>query len=263
LINQCCAFEGGEEELADFVMGEQRVNVQRLHFGSAQARKSYDVAVEFSHEETTRIDERAARLNASFRRSHFHLAATVHALHAVVARRGGPPAAYVIPVPHDQRRRGAAGPLFSNQISFLFFRVEPEQAGNLGATIGELTRQMIDQVRRRTPESFGAAMELFKPTPLGFYASQLGRPTRGKFATFFFSDAGEACAGMDELMGARVTGVTHLAPASRPPGLTVVFSRFRGRQSAMLAWVDDCLDEGEAELLEHGLRAALLGEDGQ
>jgi hypothetical protein len=165
-------------------------------------------------------------------------------------------------MPHDVRRRGATGPIFSNQLTFLFFRIEPQLAGRLGDTLGELTRQMTDQIRNRSPESFMAAMELFKPMPPDFYAYRLGRPTRGKFASFFFSDIGETCAGMSGFFGGRITGVTHYGAAARPPGLAVAFSRFGKQLSAVLAHVDDCLSVDEADNLEHGLRAALLDEEG-
>lgn len=215
----------------------------------------------FNEEETARIDREGERLNAGFRRSLFYLAASLKALHGVVLRRGGAAGAYLVPVPHDMRRRGGSGPIFSNQLSFLFYRIEPHLAASLSDTISELSQQMRDQVRNRTPESFRAAMEMFKMMPLDFYNHRLDRPTRGKFASFFFTDAGETCAGMHEIYGARVTAVTHLAPALRPPGLTVVFSRFRRELSAVLSWVDDCLGTEEVKVLEGGLRAALLGEE--
>ena len=66
---------------------------------------------------------------------------------------------------------------------------------------------------------------------------------------------------MNELFGAPIAAVTHLAPASRPPGLTVIFSRFRQQHSATVAWVDDCLSAEEAESLTQRLRSALLGEE--
>jgi hypothetical protein len=106
-----------------------------------------------------------------------------------------------------------------------------------------------------------AKMELFEVMPLDFYIHGLGRPTRGKFASFFFTDAGETCTGMHELLGARMTAVTHLAPASRPPGLTVVCSHFRRRLTAVLSWVDDCLTPAEVDDLERSLRSALLGDE--
>jgi hypothetical protein len=106
-----------------------------------------------------------------------------------------------------------------------------------------------------------AALDMFKPLPLGFYVRHLGKPTRGKIATFCFSDSGETCAGMTELWGARIRDVIHLVPSWRPPGLTVVFLRFGNRLSALLSWVDDCLNPVEVDKLERDVRKALLEEE--
>lgn len=214
----------------------------------------------FTEEETTRLDAHCERLNASFRRSSFYLAATLQSVHRIASRRGNQHDAYLVPVPHEVRRRGACGPIFSNRLTFLFHRIEPRQAGNMTETLSALRHQMTDQIRQGSPEAFLAALELFKPMPLGWCATRLSHPTQGKVASFFFSDAGETCAGIDDLFGTRITAVTHLAPGSRPPGLTVVFSRFRGRLSVTLAWVEDCLSPDEVSELELGLRRALLGE---
>lgn len=227
---------------------------------AATCRSAYRVHW-FDADETARIDGHCRRLDSWFRRSHFYLAAAVRALHAVAATRGNRDGAYIVPVPHDLRRRGAASPILSNQLSFLFFRIEAALAGSLPEVIRELTRQMLDQVRNRTPDSFLAAMEMFRPAPLDFYLRQLFRPAGGKFATFFFSDAGEASPGLKEVLGVRPTAVTHLAPVSRPPGLAVVFSRFSGRLCFVLSWVEDCLGAGEVDRLEQGICAALCEED--
>jgi hypothetical protein len=106
-----------------------------------------------------------------------------------------------------------------------------------------------------------AALEMFKPLPLNYYIHHLGQPTRGKFATLCFSDSGETCAGMTEMLGGRIRTVEHLVPTWLPPGLTVVFWNFSGRLSVLLSWVDDCLSVSEADVLEQGLRSALLEED--
>jgi hypothetical protein len=222
-------------------------------------RNSYRV-VSFSPEETGRIGQRCQLLNAGFRRSHFYLAATLRALHDIAVRRGNKTGAYLVPAPHDTRRRGANGPIFSNHLSILFYRIEPHQCGKLGDILDELGRQMTNQIRDRFPESCMAALDMFKPLPLGFYIRHLGKPTRGKFATLSFSDSGETCAGMTELFGGRILDVTHLVPTWRPPGLTVVFLNFSGRLSALLSWVDDCLSPAEADVLERGMRGALLEE---
>jgi hypothetical protein len=232
----------------------------REHPGPATPCHNQARLLLFNEQEAARIDARCQRLDAGFRRSHFYLAASLRALHNVASARGNKDGAYLVPVPHDMRRRGANGPIFSNHLSILFYRIEPRQAVNLAEIIGELTRQMMDQIRTRFPESCMAALEMFKPLPLDFYLRRLGKPTRGNFASLCFSDSGETCAGMTDLLGGRIQEVTHMVPTWRPPGLTVLFWSFRGRPRAQLSWVDDCLSLAEVDTLETGLRSALLDE---
>ena len=242
--------ESGDEPLFSLVPPGPRARLCRNHYRLTA----------FTEHETARIDARCQQLVGGFRRSHFYLAASVRALHTASVQRGNQVGAYLIPVPHDTRRRGANGPIFSNHLSILFYRIEPQQAGQLGNILGELSRQMTNQIRDRFPESCMAALDMFKPLPLGYYVHHLGKPTRGKIATFCFSDSGEACAGMTELWGARILDVTHLVPSWRPPGLTVVFLRFGNRLSALLSGVDDCLSPAEMDNLDRDVRKALLEE---
>jgi hypothetical protein len=226
----------------------------------AACRNHYHV-IAFTEAETARIDTRCAQFNCGFRRSHFYLAASIRATHAVAVQRGNQDGAYLIPVPHDTRRRGANGPIFSNHLSILFYRIEPKFAGRITDILGELSRQMTNQIRDKFPESCMAALDMFKPLPLGFYVHHLGKPTRGKIATFSFSDSGETCAGMKDLWGGKILEVTHLVPSWRPPGLTVVFLRFGNRLSAQLSSVDDCMNPAEVAGMERDVRKALLEED--
>ena len=226
----------------------------------AACRNNYRVLY-FTAEETASIDARCQKFNCGFRRSHFYLAASLRALHNVAVQRGNKDGAYLIPVPHDTRKRGANGPIFSNHLSILFYRIEPQHAGRISDILGELSRQMTNQIRDRFPESCMAALGMFKPLPLAFYVHHLGKPTRGKFATFSFSDSGETCAGMKELWGGKILEVTNLVPAWRPPGLTVVFLRFGNRLSALLSSVDDCLSPAEVDGMERDMRKSLLEEE--
>ncbi len=227
---------------------------------AARSPRNLYRVVSFSSEETLRIGQRCQLVSGGFRRSHFYLAATLRGFHAVAVGRGNQAGAYLIPAPHDTRRRGANGPIFSNHLSILFYRIEPQHCGQLSHILEQLGGQMSNQIRDRFPDSCMAALDMFKPLPLGLYVRHLGRPTRGKFATFSFSDSGDTCAGTTNLFGAPILDITHLVPTWRPPGLTVVFLNFSGRLSALLSWVDDCLSPAEVDVLERGIRAALLEE---
>jgi hypothetical protein len=215
----------------------------------------------FTAEETARIDARCQQFNCGFRRSHFYLAACLRALHAVALQRGQGEGAYLVPVPHDTRKRGANGPIFSNHLSILFYRIESKFAGHMSGILGELSRQMTNQIRDRFPDACMAALDMFKPLPLGYFGHHLGKPTRGKIASLSFSDSGETCAGMTDFLGGPIQEVTHLVPSWRPPGLTIVFLRFRNRLSAVVSSVDDCVTPAEAAGLDRDIRWALLEEN--
>jgi hypothetical protein len=227
----------------------------------ADARQNHRRRILFTEPETARIDARSQQITAGFRRSHFYLAASIRALHAIAIQRGNKDGAYLIPVPHDTRRHGAKGPIFSNHLSILFYRIEPQHAGRIRDIVGELSRQMTNQIRDRFPEACMAALELFKPLPPGYYVHHLGKPTRGKIASLSFSDSGEACPGMTEWCGGRILDVTHLVPCWRSPGLTTLFLRVGNRLSTMLSWVDDCLTPTEVDGFERDMRKALLEEE--
>jgi hypothetical protein len=217
--------------------------------------------ISFRPQEIASIAERCQLLNAGFRRSHFYMAATLRAFHNLAVRRGNKDGAYLVPVPHDTRKRGSKGPIFSNHLSILFYRIEPRHAGKLSDIMGELGRQMTNQIRDRFPECCMAALEMFKPLPLDAYVRRLGKPTHDKFATLAFSDSGEICPGMTELLGAKILDVAHLVPTWRPPGLTVLFLSYNAKPSALLSWVDDCLSPVDVDNLERDLRFALLEEE--
>ena len=189
--------------------------------------------IHFTEEETARIDARCQQFNAGFRRSHFYLAASLRALHAIAVQRGNQDGAYLIPVPHDTRKRGANGPIFSNHLSILFYRIEPQHAGRISDIVGEL--EPADDRPDSRPLSRNPAWRRWTCSSRCRWditsIISANRPA-ARFATFSFSDSGETCAGMTELWGGKILDVTHLMPCWRPPGLTVVFLRFGNRLSA-------------------------------
>ncbi|HAS17203.1 MAG: hypothetical protein A2Y48_08005 [Nitrospirae bacterium RIFCSPLOW2_12_42_9] len=215
----------------------------------------------FDREETALIDHACIRSVANFRISIHYLAATIRALDKVIYSRGCKPAAYVVPVPQDTRKRGSLGPVFGNQITFLFFRAEQEDISSMNRLVRVLVKQMTDQIRGMTPESFTTTMELFRNLPMGIFSLQAAGPTKGQIASLFFSFPGETCPDLDNFLNIPVLEALHLPPVSVPPGLSIIFNRYRGGISIVLSFVEGCLDPEELDLLEVSIRKELMNED--
>ncbi len=217
--------------------------------------------ISFDPDQTKTIENNCIAAGANFRKSLFYLAASIRALHYVMLNRGCGPASYVIPVPQDTRKRGSRGPVISNHVTFLFYRAEPGEVLSMKGLIRSLSNQMVEQIRNRIPESFTATMELFRSLPLGLFAGQVSSPTKGQIATFFFSFPGDTCPDLEKFLGVPVSKAIHLPPVSMPPGLSIIFNEHRGRLSAVLSFVEGCIDPKELDLLEGSIRKELLNED--
>jgi NRPS condensation-like uncharacterized protein len=214
----------------------------------------------FSEAESKNIETNCEKLGAGFHRSLFILAAVTRAFHAIRIARGENFGAYVIPVPQDLRKKGITGPILSNHVTFLFYRVESEDAASIKTLITSLKQQMTEQIRSNFNSSFSSAMEMFRFLPLSYYARVLSQPSRNKMATFFFSDTGESLPNTEDFHGVPIADLYHLAPVPLPPGIAVISGWLRGRLRIVLSQVAGCLTEQEVKLFEQVIRAELLAQ---
>lgn len=224
--------------------------------GEKKADNYYTIC--FTGEESKRIVANCEKIGLSCYHSLFYLAAALKALQAVQVGKGGEPAPYLVPVPLNLRKKGGTGPAFSNTVSFLFFRITPAELKNLGATVMSLKAQLKKQVREEIPYSYAEMMKLLRRLPLPLYARLLSGPTRGRLASFFFSYTDECCPGMDLFLGHRVRQITHLAPATTIPGLSIVFMRHRDCLQTILSFRDSLWGNRELALFGQQLRSNLL-----
>ena len=215
----------------------------------------------FNEDETERIQKNSENLGTGFRPSLFYLASSIHAAHAVRMRHKMQPAAYMVPVPQDERKRGATGPVFANHMTFLFYRVEHEKAGSISQTISSLKNQMTSQIREEIPKSYSEMMRIFRRLPLPLYYRLLSGPTKGQVASFFFSYTGDCCSGLDRFLGHRGRNLIHYAPVTYSPGLSVVFMRFCNRLCAILSYKKHCLSGTDLSLFRQTLRSRLLSDE--
>jgi acyl carrier protein len=218
-------------------------------------------SVYFSEPESRTIEANCEQQGGSFYKSLFVLAAVIRALHAIRAvqcKNGG---AYVVTVPQNMRKRGVAGPIFSNHLTFLFYRIEPENLESTKTLVACLKQQMTGQLRSKFPAAFSTLMGLFRRLPLSLYAKIVGGSPVREWPHFYFSDMGECLQDVREFLGIPITGLYHLAPVAIPPGIAVICGRYRDQLNIVLTCVTGCLTEQEMALFENTIRAELLRAD--
>jgi hypothetical protein len=212
----------------------------------------------FSAQETREITANAQRLGAGFLVSNFCLAATVCAAAAIQLQRNSLHGDYLIPVPQDRRQRGAAGPVIGNQASFLFYRVSREVLTDLRACSKALTEQTAQQIRQQMPGNFLIMMNLFRRIPGPLYRFLMKQPTAGLMASLYFSDTGDSMQDYQTLFDLPVRSAVHYPPNIYPPGVTIIFTRFRGALQITFGYMQEVLQENEAQQLLDNLRGLLL-----
>jgi hypothetical protein len=246
-------------EMKQFLYDTSKLPLLSLHKKSTLKPKPYYRVLSFTPEQTLTINERAGQLDAGFLASAFYLAATTYAVAQVQKHRGLINGDVLVPVPLDRRRRGAPGAILGNQVSFLFYRIPSAILGDVPAMVAELTAQMKALMRSESPSHYTIMMDFLRRMPGFIYRRMLKAPTKGLMASFYYSDTGDSLQDFDELFGQPVIGAIHYPPNMYPPGMTFIFSRFKGAFQLTLGYMRPDITAAEVELLLTSLRMALLG----
>ncbi len=222
------------------------------------ATLSYRV-ISFTEQQTIKINEAARLQGASFLLSAFYLAATTCSVAHIQQLRGPIDGDVLVPVPLDRRKRGVDTPVIGNQVTFLFYRIPQKVLSDVKACTAELIVQMKTLMRTDSPKHYLIMMDFLRRIPVFFYRLMLKRPTKGLMASFFYSDTGESLQNYDQLFDRSVESAIHYPPTMYPPGLTFVYSRFRGSLQITLGYMEQVISDKEVDQLFKHLRSVLLG----
>lgn len=215
--------------------------------------------VRFSETETEQIITNSRCIGAQFGRSPFLLAAAMHSFKDLLKRKGEFYPKIWVPIPQNQRKKGAVGPLAGNQLSYLFYRVFPQQLESMQKTVEVIRQQMIDQMRSNIPASFCSMMELMRWIPLWLYGYIIKSPTQGALASFFFSDTGKTLDDFKSFCGLPVSDAIHYPPHSSHPGFTIIFMDFQQKLQAIIAYNENVVNKEDIFCFESSIRKNLLG----
>lgn len=246
-------------KVRDFMFNGQETGISLLVKKNGNKYANRYHLLRFSEVETEQIIASGKYLGIRLGYSPLLLAASMHSFHDLLKRKGKINYNIYVPVPQNQRKKGALGPVVGNQISYLFYRLFPYHLETMQRTVNSIGQQMIDQMRKGIPASFSIMMGLLRRLPLWLYSYIVKSPTKGVLASFFFSDTGKTLDNFTVFCGLPVSDAMHYPPNSNHPGFTVIFMGFQKKLQVIIAYTEATANEEDLSIFEASLRKNLFG----
>ena len=214
--------------------------------------------VTLSREESARVRAHAGQRCGFLGDTTFHLAATLFELHQLHARTGCPSASYVVPMPVSLRPKGTRAPLFSNQVTMMLHQFLPAQLATLAHAVAAVQTQKTEFLRDDQIDAGIALAQLFRRLPLWLYMRIIKQELGGEICSLFFGDTAAVDAALTQFLGAAIEKFSHIPAVTLPPGIGVVFYRFRDQLQFTLVHAPGTLTAAEAADFAARLRERLL-----
>jgi hypothetical protein len=187
-----------------------------------------------------------------------YLASSVHALSRQNSILRGSRQAFFIPSPVSTRNADTRNVLLSNNLSFLFYRIDPRQISSVEDLRSILLKQTIEQAKLKIPEKFVSLMDAFSYLPEFIYKAFINLPSRGRTSTFAFSLLPGSFLDKGFFLGHEVLDFTHFPPFLSPPGLNIVFMEENENIKIVLSYDQNRLSKESVILLLKDIKANLI-----
>lgn len=214
--------------------------------------------VRFNSDETQKIDAAGPTLGAQFGRSALYLGCASRAVNQLLKDRGQHPHDLWIPVPRDQRKKGAQGPLVGNHLSFLFYRLKKQDLESLPKTVQSINEQMLSQIKTRMFSDYDILMRYLRRTPSPLYYFWIKGPQGGSLASFLFTVAADHPDDFTSFADHTIRDSWSFPSNIYPPGLTFAFMRYKDCLHLMILYFDDVLSTAELDNIEQQLKHELI-----
>jgi len=193
--------------------------------------------ISFSQKETQIIFDNAKRKGLQMNTSIYFLAAVCKSLHDRIFSKQKNHNFLWVPVPVNFRRKGKAGAILFNGLSFLFYKIQRNELADINTVINTIRVQMKEQMRNEMPAAFIDFADGYRFMPMPFYYPMMQLPSLGKLSSFSFSVLGDTFKNQEEFLGLPVLDIKNYPSNSTAPGITFLFYEFRGELKIMSSWV--------------------------
>jgi diacylglycerol O-acyltransferase / wax synthase len=222
----------------------------------ARAMRFHVVAL--TDQESACIRAHAARMCGLLGNTTFHLAATLVELHRLHERAGCPSESYVVPIPVSLRPKGTRAPLFSNQVTMILHQFLPRDLATIEGAVAAVKSRNTDSLRGNYLDAGVTLAQLFRGLPLSLYMRIIKHGLRGEICSLFFGDTGDVDFALETFLDTDIEGLVHVPAVTVPPGVGVVFYRFRNELRFTVVHASGILSDIEAADFAGHLRDRLL-----
>ncbi len=219
--------------------------------------KTLNKIISFNIDETEIISTNACRAGSRFGPTLYFIACCAHVIDSL-NRQKNKPGDLWLPVPYDGRLKGAAGPLISNCVSFLFYRLTKDELNNVPQTVKCLSDQMKVQIKAGIPQKYTLFLNMMRHIPLWLYYFLVSRTGKGVFSSFLYTSTGDNFNDLKSLFGEPLNKLTMTPALTFPPGLTFVFLKHDQAVDVNIAYSPEIISHNELLLIEQKLKEILL-----
>lgn len=213
----------------------------------------------FDSTASKKIADNAFKSGSRFGPTLFFIACCAHVIHHLNLKRGKKGDTWV-PVPYDGRLKGAAGPLISNCVSFLFYRIRPDEMNSIPATVKSLSAQMTAQIKDQMPQKYNMFLNMMRHIPLWLYYFLVSRTGEGTFASFLYTSTGDNFNELKSLFGEPLKNLALIPALTYPPGFTFVFLKHDHELNVEMAYSPEVVSGEELSAIEELMRKLLLAD---
>ncbi len=219
--------------------------------------KTSTKVISFNADETKQIHENALKSGSRFGPTLYLVACCSHVIHKLNQQRNKAGDLW-IPVPYDGRLRGAAGPVISNSVSFLFYRIPQSELSTVLQTVTCLSKQMTEQIKNEIPRKYSMFLKMMRHAPLWLYYFLIYNTNRGVFASFLYTSTGDNFNDLKSLFGETIKNINMIPALTYPPGLTFVFLKHDELLNLNIAYSPEIINNNELVLIEEKIKKVLL-----
>ncbi|NOS56398.1 MAG: hypothetical protein HOP37_09100 [Cyclobacteriaceae bacterium] len=243
-------------EVKHFIENSSRAPIATVSQPGITKRNFKIQSIHFTTRETEHIDKTAKENGARFGANAFLLACCAHLVNEINKMRGSAGTIW-LPVPYDGRKRGGNGPIVTNCISFVFYRLPQSDLTSLQKTVASINQQMSDQIKNDGPKKFNMLLDMMRYFPLRLHYFLSNRPSKGMVSSFLYTSAGEDTWDTNRLLTDSIEDVLIIPPLVFPPGLTFSFSRHNNTLRMNIVYCSNILKEAELEVMHRHINRFL------